>query len=157
VRPFDGPDRASRPDAADLGAALLAAAAFAPPGLVVHVDAVPRELLAAHPELFAAGGTAGGARLGEWLPALVVGPDGTVVPLTAGLDRRFALGSAGGTALAELAAAWVAGGRADELARAVRAAWADVVSGPAEIVCWSTELTRLVGLRDPAPLCGRAP
>jgi MoaA/NifB/PqqE/SkfB family radical SAM enzyme len=165
VHPLDGRGRAvaglldQRPDAVELGAALLAAAAFAPPGLVVHVDAVMREQLAAHPERFAAGGTAGGARLGEWLPSLVVEPDGAVVPLTYGLDRRFALGSLtapGGPSLRDLAEAWVAGGCADRLAQAVRRAWAGVVAGPAEIVFWFEELTRLVAAAA-GPLPAAAP
>src|SRR5215212_9230707 len=59
VHPLDGRGRAveglldQRPDAVELGAALLAAAAFAPAGLVVHVDAVLREQLAEWPERFA--------------------------------------------------------------------------------------------------------
>jgi MoaA/NifB/PqqE/SkfB family radical SAM enzyme len=159
VHPLDGRGRAvdgllgDRPDAVELGAALLAAAAFAPPGLVVHVDAVLREQLAAWPERFAALGSAADPRLASWLPSLVVEPDGAVVPLTYGLDRRFALGSLAGPGTAplrELAASWVGGGDAAVFAGAVRRAWQRVVAGPAEIVFWFEELTRLLA-EDPAP------
>jgi MoaA/NifB/PqqE/SkfB family radical SAM enzyme len=155
VHPLDGRGRAvegllgARPDATELGMALLAARLLAPPGLVVHVDAVLREQLAAFPERFCASGYAGSPRLGEWVPSLVVEPDGTVVPLTYGLNRAFALGDLAEASLARLAARWHAE-RAPAFAAGARRAYEAVLAGAAQVVFWFEAFTELMAGGDAA-------
>jgi len=74
--------------------------------VAVQLDVVRRGDLLRHPEHFFADAGAVPARLGEWLSPLVVEASGRVVPLTYGLDPRFALGSLADTPLSTLAAEW---------------------------------------------------
>lgn len=162
VHPLDGQGRATegllgaRPDAVELAAALVVARLLAPPGLDVHVDAVLRAQLAAWPERFCATGVVGTGDLGSWLPSLVVEPDGTVVPLTYGMDRRFALGNLADAPLPDLAACWLRTS-APAFAEAVRLAHQDVLATGAEVVFWFEALAQAMSRRregaDPgAPL-----
>jgi Fe-coproporphyrin III synthase len=149
VHPLDGQGRAveelpgARPDVLELAVALLAAAATAPPELRVLVDVIRRDELAAYPESFGATRPTGAARLGEWLPSLVVEPDGWVSPLTYGLDRRWGLGSLHDAGLAELSRRWVEH-TADDLAGAVARAREDVLAVGPPLVLWTEALRHLL-------------
>ncbi|MHC2999932.1 radical SAM protein [Microbacterium sp. HJ5] len=72
-------------------------------GVKVHVDVARAADIAA---LAMPAPSAPRGRLGDWLSPLVIETDGTVVPMTYGFARRFALGSLADRRLAELAGAW---------------------------------------------------
>jgi MoaA/NifB/PqqE/SkfB family radical SAM enzyme len=74
--------------------------------VAVQLDVIRRGDLVRHPEDFFAGDAEPPTRLGEWLTPLVIEASGRVVPLTYGLDPRFALGSLSDAPLSSLAAAW---------------------------------------------------
>jgi hypothetical protein len=149
VHPLDGQGRAveelpgARPDVLELAVALLAAAATAPPELRVLVDVTRHDELAAYPESFGATRPTDDAPLGEWLPSLVVEPDGWVSPLTYGLDRRWGLGSLHDAGLAELSRGWVER-TADDLAGAVARAREQVLAVGPPLVLWTEALRHLL-------------
>lgn len=72
----------------------------------VQVDVVSRSLLLSAPERFLVTPPDPGAPLGTWLSPLVVETDGSVVPLSYGFGREYALGSLRSTSLADLAQRW---------------------------------------------------
>jgi MoaA/NifB/PqqE/SkfB family radical SAM enzyme len=76
--------------------------------LHVRLDLLDRQFVAARPErvLAAPIADAGSRPLSALVSPLIVEPDGTVVPIHYGLDRRFALGSLHDRPLAALAAEW---------------------------------------------------
>ncbi|HET7486324.1 MAG TPA: radical SAM protein [Acidimicrobiales bacterium] len=75
--------------------------------LAVQLDVVRRGALQRAPERFLAGDEDLPSRLGGWLSPLVIETSGRVVPLTYGLDPRFALGVlTAERSLASLAQAW---------------------------------------------------
>lgn len=77
----------------------------------IQVDITTMADLTTFPEQFHASGNAPSGRLGDWLSPLVIQTDGTVVPLSYGMDVSLALGSLSGAAgtdvrLVDLAAHW---------------------------------------------------
>lgn len=72
------------------------------------------------------------------LDPLVVEEDGTVVPICAGLDRRYALGSLQDASLADLVAAW----DSTPALRLCRVTWRRAVQRQGPLVAWYDELVR---------------
>lgn len=103
----------------------------------VQVDVVRKASLASAPERFLATPPAAGAALGEWLTPLVVETDGTVVPLTYGMSKRFALGNLADAPLSRLADAW---DPAPFLALCARVA-DDLLSRAEPFFSWYEEIT----------------
>jgi MoaA/NifB/PqqE/SkfB family radical SAM enzyme len=79
-------------------------------GKAIHLqlDLLDRRFIAAHPERVLAKPVGDGAaqRLSALISPLIVEPDGTVVPIQYGFDRRFAFGNLHDRSLRTLAAAW---------------------------------------------------
>ncbi|GIG38652.1 radical SAM protein [Cellulomonas phragmiteti] len=75
-------------------------------GPYLQIDVASRHDLLADPARFLALEHAPDAPLGTWLTPLVLEADGTVVPLTYGFPRPFALGSVHDAPLRTLAARW---------------------------------------------------
>jgi MoaA/NifB/PqqE/SkfB family radical SAM enzyme len=96
--------RGSVPDDQELGFAMFEALmqSAMQDGVKVHVDIARAADIAALP----LPAPAVRQRLGDWLSPLVIETDGTVVPMTYGFARRFALGSLGERPLEELARRW---------------------------------------------------
>ena len=74
--------------------------------LDIVVDVQPVSRLASHPGLF----VPGPGRMADVVPSLVVEPDGAVVPMCYGLDRRHGLGSLQDARLPDLVRAWMRSG-----------------------------------------------
>jgi len=95
------------PDSRELSFAVFEAARLAAAhDIPVQLDVVRRTEVAARPNLFCGGPETPDAPLASWLSPVVVETDGTVVPLTYGFPRRFALGSLTERPFAALAADW---------------------------------------------------
>jgi hypothetical protein len=75
-------------------------------GIPAQVDLVSRADLRSAPERFLVHPPESGRPLGGWLTPLVIETDGTVVPLSHGFGRAYALGSLEVSGLASLTAAW---------------------------------------------------
>jgi len=75
-------------------------------GVPVQVDVARLADLESRPDLFLAASPATSASLSTWLSPVVVETDGTVVPLTYGFPRAYALGNLHDRPLADLAATW---------------------------------------------------
>lgn len=69
---------------------------------------------------------------------LVVEADGTVVPICAGIDRRYALGSLASSSLSALVAAWDSA----EVVVLCRAAWRQAIETRGPLVAWYDHLVR---------------
>ncbi|WP_285751729.1 hypothetical protein [Lentzea sp. NBRC 105346] len=67
---------------------------------------------------------------------LVVEADGTVVPLCAGISRRYALGSLADSPLSDLVAAW----DPEPVLELCRAAWRRAVEQPGPLISWHDHL-----------------
>jgi MoaA/NifB/PqqE/SkfB family radical SAM enzyme len=117
VHPLEETGRAVRalpdaePDEREAGVAFLEVARLQQKhaaSLQVRLDLVDRQLVAASPERVLAEFPAGADRLplGALISPLIVEPDGMVVPMHYGLERRFALGNLHDQPLAVLATAW---------------------------------------------------
>lgn len=97
----------SIPDSRESAFAVLEGARLsATYGIPVQVDVAHRSDLARFPEQFLAEPPPPGAALSSWLTPLVLETDGTVVPLTYGFPRAFALGNVHTTPLPALVEAW---------------------------------------------------
>jgi MoaA/NifB/PqqE/SkfB family radical SAM enzyme len=137
----------ARPDALELIVALVEARRLGNAlGVPVHVDAITVEQLRHYRSRFVP--TRPVTALADVAPILIVQADGTVVPLTHGLDGRFTLGSLGEARLATLAQRWLASGLADELARLCERAWEELTAtaGPtAQVpaIYWYEEVAML--------------
>jgi len=118
VHPLEGVGRAerglgeSRPDETESLVAQLEAVRLRGEheGLDIQVDIADLRLIAAEPEWVFAGERPGGSGLARLLSPLVVETDGTVVPLSYGFPRRYALGNLHEMPLCRLAARWQEGG-----------------------------------------------
>jgi MoaA/NifB/PqqE/SkfB family radical SAM enzyme len=160
VHPLDQQGRATEtlagksPDAVELGVAVLAATAEAARrSVAVHVDALWRDDLAAHPGRFLGTGDVGPPELGDWVRSLVLEASGRVVPLAHGFDRRLELGNLHQAPLSELAAAWHEQ-RAPAFADVCRRAF-DVLTRPdaPPVTYWYAALAEIVAsLAGPAPV-----
>jgi MoaA/NifB/PqqE/SkfB family radical SAM enzyme len=117
VHPLDEAGRAAgalpgaEPDDIESGVAFLEAARLQQKydgKLHLRLDLLDRELVAARPERVLAAPLVDADRrpLSALVSPLIVEPDGTVVPIHFGLDRRFALGNLYDRPLATLAPAW---------------------------------------------------
>src|SRR4030095_8982415 len=72
---------------------------------------------------------------------LVVESDGTVVPLTHGVNRALRLGSLSDARLSVLARRWLDSGSADEMAEACERAWIELTTVSADAaVYWYEEV-----------------
>ena len=137
----------SRPDALELIVALVEARRLGEAlGVRVHVDAVTVEQLRHFRPRFVPSRPV--AALTDVAPILVVQADGGVMPLTHGLDGRFALGSLGEARLTALADRWMASGWADELAQLCERTWdaLTATAGPTEpapAIYWYEEVAML--------------
>jgi MoaA/NifB/PqqE/SkfB family radical SAM enzyme len=95
------------PDSEESAFALLEGARLSRAySIPVQVDLVRQADLHTHPAQFLAVRPDPSYALGQWLTPLVVETDGTVVPMTYGFPRRYALGNATSDALTRLAASW---------------------------------------------------
>ncbi|WP_410792310.1 radical SAM protein [Kribbella sp. C-35] len=99
--------QASVPDSTELGFAFFEATRLS----VVHdipvqIDLVTQKDLRSAPERFLIAPRDPRASLGSWLTPLVLETDGTVVPLSYGFGRDYALGSVREAPLAALAERW---------------------------------------------------
>jgi Fe-coproporphyrin III synthase len=75
-------------------------------GMAIQVDIATPRMLAAAPERVFAGTRPDAMELARLLSPLIVETDGTVVPLSYGFPRRFALGNLHDAPLCRLAARW---------------------------------------------------
>jgi len=137
----------ARPDALELIVALVEARRLGEAlGVPVHVDAVTAEQLVRYRSRFVPSRPV--TTLTDVAPILIVQSDGNVMPLTHGLDARFALGSLGEARLTALAGRWLATGRADELAQLCSRTW-DELTATAEsarsvpAIYWYEEVAKL--------------
>lgn len=97
----------SIPDSRESAFAVLEGARLsAAYGLPVQVDVAHQSDLARFPEQFLAVAPRDGVPLSSWLTPLVLETDGTVVPLTYGFPRAFALGNVHAARLHDLVASW---------------------------------------------------
>lgn len=97
----------SVPDSTELGYAFFEATRLS----VVHdvpvqIDLVTQKDLRSAPERFMVSPRDPGAALGSWLTPLVIETDGTVVPLSYGFGRLYALGNVHDAPVLELAERW---------------------------------------------------
>jgi hypothetical protein len=98
---------ASVPDSVELGFAFFEATRLSVVhGVPVQVDVVTRRDLRSAPERFLTTRRDPRTSLGSWLSPLVLETDGTVVPLSYGFGRGYALGSLHDAPLAVLAEQW---------------------------------------------------
>lgn len=115
VHPLEGVGRAgqglqeSRPDETESLFAQLEAVRLRREhdGLLIQVDIAGSRSMAADPERVFAGEQPDGYGLARLLSPLVVETDGTVVPLSYGFPRRYALGNLHREPLCRLAARWL--------------------------------------------------
>jgi len=115
----------ARPDGIEMVAALLEASRLSQKyGLVVHVDALTTDQIAAYRDRLVPARPV--RRLVDVAPLLIVNADGAVVPLTHDVNPALRLGSLTGRPLALLARDWLARGMGDALAAACEQAWADL-------------------------------
>ena len=138
----------SRPDGTELVAALFEAMRLGGElGVIVHVDAVTTDQLAAYHDNFVPDLPV--TDLVDVAPILVVDADGSVVPLTHEVSRSLALGSLADARLAVLAQDWLASGRADRLAEACERTWSTLTGAAgAPALYWYDE----VAVRTRAPV-----
>lgn len=118
--------------------------------LDIVVDVQPISRLTSHPGLF----VPEPGRMADVVPSLVVEPDGAVVPMSFGLDRRYGLGSLHDARLPDLVRAWMRSGGArafrDLCARTRARLLGDPAEGP--FFDWTLELGREAAARPvPAP------
>jgi MoaA/NifB/PqqE/SkfB family radical SAM enzyme len=101
-----------RPDATEMSFALIEAIAIqasAGDRMRVHVDFTDRDLLRNEPNRIFAGELQANWRslnLSDLVSPIVIEPDGSVVPIQYGFDRRFALGNLQTASLGTLAQQW---------------------------------------------------
>lgn len=150
IHPLDQQGRAveampeASPDLVELVAALVEGTCLrAGHPLEVQVDALLRDDLVAHPELFYATGVPGAGRLGDWLQTLVVEASGRVVPLTHGFPAALALGDLRGARLGQMATWWSAN-RAWWFSSLLRQAYDELTSPTAApVVSWYEAVTAI--------------
>lgn len=117
----------ARPDALELIVALVEARRLGEAlGVPVHVDAVTSEQLLRYRSRFVPALPV--TALADVAPILIVQSDGNVMPLTHGMDARFALGSLAEARLGSLAERWLASGLADELAQLCGRTWDELTT-----------------------------
>jgi sulfatase maturation enzyme AslB (radical SAM superfamily) len=130
---------ASVPDSTELGFAFFEATRLS----VVHdipvqVDLVTQKDLRAAPERFLIAPRDPRASLGSWLTPLVLETDGTVVPLSYGFGRDYALGSVHEAPLAALAERW----DFEPLQRQALALYEELVRDDVKFTNWYERMTR---------------
>jgi MoaA/NifB/PqqE/SkfB family radical SAM enzyme len=126
------------PDEIELAAAIAEAGRLTRQfGLPVRVDANRLDDLITHPD--ACFVDAGSERFVDFIPQLIVSADGTVLPLTAGIDRTFALGNLYTEHLSAMAPTWWEQ-RGDEFAAHVARTFAALLEEQPTITTWHDRL-----------------
>lgn len=138
----------SRPDGIELEAALFGAVLLGSElGVAVHVDALLVEQLLAYRASLVPQRPV--TQLIDAAPVLVVDAGGRVIPLTHDVSPELWLGNLAAADLTDLAAAWLADGRADRLAEACERTWEELTRGtPPAAVYWYDEVAART--REPA-------
>jgi MoaA/NifB/PqqE/SkfB family radical SAM enzyme len=129
----------ARPDQLELLAAIVEAKRLGLSlGVEIHVDALTLEQVLTYRDHLV---PAKPFRATDVSPILVLEADGTLMPFTHELSRRFRLGSIHEAGLAELMADWLANGTAEELARICQETWDELAAqGSRHAFYWYEEV-----------------
>jgi MoaA/NifB/PqqE/SkfB family radical SAM enzyme len=131
--------RASVPDAVELGFAFFEATRLSVVhGIPVQVDLVTQRDLRSAPDRFLTTPRDPRAPLGSWLTPLVLETDGTVVPLSYGFGRAYALGSVHDAPLTDLAEGW----DSEPLRRQALALYDELVGDEVRFANWYERMMR---------------
>jgi MoaA/NifB/PqqE/SkfB family radical SAM enzyme len=127
------------PDSTELGFAFFEATRLSVVhGIPAQVDLVSQADLRSAPERFLVDPPEPGQPLGQWLTPLVIETDGSVVPLSHGFGRAYALGNLGDGDLRTLASTW----DARPLAGLARDLHRELVDGGAAFTNWYERIAR---------------
>jgi len=139
--------RTSVPDSTELGFAFFETTRLS----VVHdipvqIDLVTQKDLRSAPDRFLVAPRDPRASLASWLTPLVLEIDGTVVPLSYGFGRDYALGNVQDAPLAALAERW----DSEPLQRQARAVYDELVRDDVKFTNWYERMTRRSTVRATA-------
>jgi Fe-coproporphyrin III synthase len=127
------------PDGTELVVSLCEAALLAAGlGITVHVDALPAAQLLAHRDALVPRRPV--ERLVDVAPVLVIGADGSVLPLTHEVSPSLGLGQLGTQGLTPLARRWLGSGGGDALGAACALTWDELAAAPPDAVYWYEEV-----------------
>lgn len=139
---------ASVPDSTELGAAFFEATRLSVVhGIPTQVDLVTQRDLRSAPERFLTTPWDQSSPLGGWLTPLVLETDGTVVPLSYGFGRGYALGSVHEAPMTALAERW----DAERLRRLAAALHEELLRDQVTFANWYAQMVRRSTSPEPAP------